>query len=155
MNRFLQKLDVPLVQQAIARAEMQTSGELRVSVAPFFWGSVHRAAERAFARLGMDRTRYRNGVLFFIVPSRRAFVVLGDRGIHECVGDELWEAVVGVMAPHFKRRDFTGGVLAGIESVARALAVHFPREEDDRNELPNTVDETPDTPVLRRPRLHL
>jgi uncharacterized membrane protein len=141
MNRFLQKLDVPLVQKAIVKAERRTSGELRVSVAPFFWGSVRRAAERAFARLGMDRTRHRNGVLFFIVPSRHAFVVLGDRGIHECVGDELWTEVVRVMSPYFKRRDFTSGVLAGIDSVARALAVHFPREEDDRNELPNTVDE--------------
>jgi len=141
MYRFLHKLDVPLVQRAIANAEMRTSAELRVSVAPFFWGRVRRAAERAFARLGMDRTRYRNGVLFFIVPSRHAFVVLGDRGIHECVGDELWTDVVRVMSPYFKRREFTSGVLAGVESVARALAVHFPREEDDRNELPNTVDE--------------
>jgi uncharacterized membrane protein len=126
-----------------------------VSVAPFFWGSVRRAAERAFAHLGMDRTRYRNGVLFFIVPSRRAFVVLGDKGIHECVGDELWEDVVRVMTPYFKRRDFTAGVIAGIDSVARALAVHFPREDDDRNELPNIVDEAPHIRPRRWPRHHV
>jgi uncharacterized membrane protein len=141
MHGFLERLDIPVVQQAIAQAELRTSGELRVSVAPFFWGSVRRAAERAFARLGMDRTRYRNGVLFFIVPSRRAFVVLGDRGIHECVGDDLWNGVVQVMSPFFKRREFTAGVLAGIDGVARALAVHFPREAEDRNELPDVVDE--------------
>lgn len=141
MVGFLNKFDVGLVQQAIVDAELRTSGELRVSVAPFFWGSVRRAAERAFARLGMDRTQHRNGVLFFIVPSRRAFVVLGDRGIHERVGDDLWNDVVHQMSPYFERRDYTSGVLAGIASVARALAAYFPREEGDRNELPNEVDE--------------
>lgn len=140
MVGFLNRLDIGLVQQAIVDAELHTSGELRVSIAPFFWGNVRKAAERAFARLGMDRTQYRNGVLFFIVPSRRAFIVLGDRGIHERVGDELWNEVVREMSPYFKRRDFTSGVLAGIESVARALARYFPREERDRNELPDKVD---------------
>jgi uncharacterized membrane protein len=140
MVGFLNRLDVGLVQRAIVDAETHTSGELRVSVAPFFWGSVRGAAERAFARLGMDRTQHRNGVLFFIVPSRRAFVVLGDRGIHERVGNELWNDVVRKMSPFFKRRDFTSGVLAGIDTVARVLAAHFPRAEGDRNELPNEVD---------------
>ncbi len=57
----------------------------------FFWGNVRRAAERAFDRLGMDRTKDRNGVLFFIVPSRKRFVVLGDEGIHAKVGQEFWD----------------------------------------------------------------
>jgi len=140
MFRFLERLEVDRVEKAIAEAEARTSGELRVSVSPFFCGSVRSAAERAFVRLGMSRTSHRNGVLFFIVPSRRAFFVLGDTGIHECVGDEMWTTVVNVMSPYFKRHDYTGGVIAGIEHVATALAAHFPREGEDVDELPDAVD---------------
>lgn len=134
-------LDVGRIEAAIRAAEARSSGELRVSVSPFFWGDVQRTGERAFVRLGMTRTRERNGVLFFIVPSRRAFVVLGDRGIHERVGDELWRRVVAEMSPYFARHEFTEGVLLGIELVAEALAQHFPPDASaNPNELPDSVD---------------
>lgn len=140
MLRFLERLDVDRLQKAIADAEARTSGELRISVSPFFWGNLQSAAERAFVRLGMSRTIHRNGVLFFVVPSRRKFVVLGDAGIHERVGDELWTTVADVMSPYFKRREYTDGLIAGIEQVAEALATHFPRETGDVNELSDVVD---------------
>jgi len=141
VKRLPRILDVERVQAAIGVAETRTSGELRVSVSPFFWGDVRRAAERAFDRLGMSRTREHNGVLFFIVPSRRAFVVLGDSGIHERVGDELWKRVVSAMTPCFQRGDFTAGVLLGIELVGETLARHFPPSPlDNPNELPDAID---------------
>jgi uncharacterized membrane protein len=117
-----------------------------VSVAPPFWGNVERAAERAFARLGMSHTRERNGVLVFIVPSRRAFVVLGDVGIHDRVGQGFWHSLVALMTPHFRRGEFTDGVVAGIEAIAAQLALHFPHDAaTDTNELPDSID------VPRRP----
>jgi uncharacterized membrane protein len=135
-------LDVDRVKRAIEKVEKRTSGEIRVSLSPFFWGNVQRAAERAFVRLGMQRTRHRNGVLFFIVPSRRAFVVLGDAGIHDRVGDELWNRLVREIAPHFRRKDFTAGVVHGIQVVGEELARHFPADDEaEPNELPDAVDE--------------
>src|SRR5687767_11317045 len=104
-------VDAVKVRAAIADAEKLCSGEIRVSVAPFFWGDVERAARRAFERLGMQHTRERNGVLFFIVPSRRRFVVLGDTGIHERVGQSFWNELVAAIEPFFRRREFTEGVL--------------------------------------------
>ncbi|HZA51699.1 MAG TPA: TPM domain-containing protein, partial [Myxococcaceae bacterium] len=83
---LLRRIDVKRVEHALREAEKRASGEIRVSVAPLFWGSVRKEAERAFVRLGMSRTKERNGVLFFVVPARRKFVVLGDEGIHAKVG---------------------------------------------------------------------
>ena len=54
---------------------------------------MRRVAERAFEKLGMARTRQRNAILFFVVPSRRRFAVLGDEGIHAKVGQEFWDAI--------------------------------------------------------------
>lgn len=134
-------VDAERVKAAIRAAETRTSGEIRVSVARFFWGRVRRAAERTFVRLGMTATEARNGILFFIVPSRRTFVVLGDVGIHAKVGQEFWETVAGAVSARFKKDDFTGGLVGGIEAVGEQLAAHFPyNAETDINELPDEID---------------
>lgn len=140
-KRFARRIDRERIKRAIEHAEGKTSGEIVVSVAPFFFGSVQRAADRAFVRLGVSRTRERNGVLIFIVPSRRQFVVLGDQGIHERVGQQFWEHVVEAASQRFKSGDLSGGLALGIEEIGARLAEHFPRSADDVNELSDDPDE--------------
>jgi uncharacterized membrane protein len=140
-RKMLAQVDAARVTEAIRRAELRTSGEIRVSVARLFWGNVYRAATRAFERLGMDRTRDRNGVLVFVVPARRRFVILGDTGIHEKVGQAFWERVTGAVSERFRNADFTGGLVRGIEMIGEELATHFPYDAaTDKNELPDDVD---------------
>jgi uncharacterized membrane protein len=140
-QKLIRGLDTERIERAIAAAERLTSGEIRVSVAPLFWGDVERAARRAFERLRMHETKDRNGVLFFIVPSRREFYVLGDTGIHAKVGEDFWHAVAAVVAMHFQRGNYTEGVVRGIATLGERLAEHFPnRGADDRNELLNAID---------------
>jgi uncharacterized membrane protein len=134
-------IDKDRIKQAIQKAERLTSGEIRVSVSPLFWGDVRKAAEKAFERLGMTATKHRNAVLFFVVPARRKFVVLGDSGIHEKVGPEFWKHIVRTVSEKFQQGDFTGGLVAGVEAVGVDLAKHFPsRAVSDTNELPDDVD---------------
>jgi uncharacterized membrane protein len=140
-RRLLKSIDAEKVKQAIQAAERRTSGEIRVSVAPFFWGDVRKVAERAFDRLGMTRTAQRNAVLFFLVPARKRFVVLGDEAIHAHVGNAFWETIAAAVSEEFRKGDFTAGLVKGIETVSRELAAHFPYDaETDRNELPDDVD---------------
>jgi uncharacterized membrane protein len=136
---LLQAIDQEKVERAIREAEQKSSGEIRVSVAPFFWGDIDRAARMAFDRLHMSATRRRNAVLFFVVPSRRRFVVLGDTGIHERVGQAFWDYVASVMSEDFRAHRFTEGLLHGIEAVGNELGAHFPREAGDVDELPDEV----------------
>jgi uncharacterized membrane protein len=138
--RMLRSIDVEQVRQAIAAAEHQTSGHVRVSLAPFFWGNVERAADRAFERLGMG-TRQRNAVLIFVVPARRRFVVLGDEGIHQHVGQQFWDDVTATIAERFQKGDFTGGLVHGVETVGRELAAAFPYDAAvAEHEPPDDVD---------------
>jgi uncharacterized membrane protein len=140
-RRIAKLIDVDRVRDAVRAAETRTSGEIRVSVSPWFWGSVDRAAERAFVRLGMTRTRLHNGVLFFLVPSRQAFVVRGDSGIHDRVGQAFWDELVRSMSEHFRRGEFTDGLIFGIAAAADQLALHFPYDAaSDVDELPDEVD---------------
>ena len=140
-HRLLGIIDDDRVKAAIAAAEKQTSGEMRVSVSRFFYGSVRHAAEKAFDRMKMRDTKDRNGILFFIVPARRRFVVVGDEGIHEKVGQEFWDKLVAAMAGDFREGRFNEGLMRGIGECGRLLAEHFPHQgERDVNELPDDID---------------
>lgn len=141
-RRSLKKcVDQVRVVEAIQAAERVTSGEIRVTVAHFFWGNVEKTARQAFHRLGMEHTADRNGVLIFIVPSRKRFAILGDQGIHEKVGQAFWNDVSACLSAHFRRGAFTEGLVEGIHLVGERLATHFPSAgAADRNELPEDVD---------------
>ena len=139
-KKLLRVIDQKEVKAAIEKAEHQTSGEICVSVAPLFWGSIEKAADKAFVRMGMMHTKERNGVLFFVVPSRRKFVVLGDQGIHEKVGQEFWDRIAAILSENFREGDFTGGLIRGIKEVGKQLSVHFPYVKGDTDELPDDVD---------------
>ncbi|HET9130708.1 MAG TPA: TPM domain-containing protein [Terriglobia bacterium] len=140
-RQLLRNIDAARVKEAIARAENRTSGEIMVSVAPIFWGSVEKAAQKAFVRLGVDHTKEKNGVLIFVVPGRKKFVVLGDSGIHAKVGQDFWEDVAAQLSGHFRNGDFTGGLVRAIYVIGEKLGLHFPYDAaTDVNGLPDDVD---------------
>ena len=140
MSRLSRYVDDKRIVHAIEAAERGSSGEIRVSIAPHFWGGVRKAAEKAFERMGMTRTADRNGVLIFVVPSRREFAILGDVAIHEKVGQEFWDRVGAAMSARMRSGDLTDGIVHGIEEAGRELAAHFPPRDDAHDELPDRVD---------------
>jgi uncharacterized membrane protein len=143
--RLLRKIDVERVREAIGAAERRTSAEIRVAVSGLFWGSVENAARAAFRRLSMASTARRNGVLIFVAPARRRFVVLGDEGIHGHFGQSLWDRVAAAIGEAFRRGEFTEGILDGIGVLGETLEAAFPFDPSrDRNELPDEVEMDPD-----------
>ena len=139
--RQVHGIDVDRVEAAIREAERRTSGEIRVAISRFyFWGDVRVAAEGAFARLHMERTQHRNGVLIFVAPRRRRFAIVSDVGIHGRAGAGSWNEIADLMSRDFRARDLTGGLERGIAAIGECLAKHFPGDSKrDANELPNTV----------------
>lgn len=134
-------IDHDRIVAAIGAAEQRTSGELRVLVARQKTEEPVLAARGHFERLGMTKTKERNGVLVFLAPRSRTFAIVGDTGIHEKCGDQFWTEVATAMEQHFKRGEFTEGLVHGIERAGALLAQHFPRKPDDRNELADSVEE--------------
>ena len=140
-RKMIRTIDASRIKAAIEDAERRTSGEIRVSVSRYFWGKIEPVAWRAFRRLGVSATKDRNGILFFIVPSRRKFVLLGDEGIHARVGQDFWEGVAAAMSGDFKKGRFSEGLIRGIAEVGKRLAEHFPYDPaTDKNELPDDID---------------
>lgn len=141
MASFFSKLDSERIVAAIAEAERKSSGEIRVHVTRRKPEDLEARARRRFELLGMMRTAERNGVLFYIAPAARRFQVLGDSGIHEKCGPDFWKEIAGEMERHFRKGEFTEGIVTGVEHVGEVLARHFPRSEADRDELPNLPTE--------------
>jgi uncharacterized membrane protein len=139
MAGLFSRFDAERIVAAIAKAEKSSSGEIRVHLTSHRPEGLEERAVRRFQLLGMDRTRERNGVLIYVAPRSRKFRIIGDVGIHEKCGPEFWTEVAAGMQEHFRRGEFTEGVVHGVERVGDVLARHFPRVASDRNELPDEV----------------
>ncbi len=128
---------------AIRAFERATSGEIRVHLEERIDGSAREAAARAFDRLGMTRTRDRNGILFFVGVRDRRFAVIGDAGINDAVPNDFWAGVVARVEARFTEGRTADGLLEGIGLAGAALSEHFPPRANDINELPDTISDDP------------
>ena len=140
-RKFFTEEEKNRIIQAIREAEAETSGEIRVCLERKAKGEIMTRAKKVFERLGMTRTKHRNGVLIYFTLADRSFAILGDRGLHTQVGDRFWKEAVAKLQEHFKRDDFAGGLEAGIHEIGARLRQHFPRERGDLNELPDELAE--------------
>jgi uncharacterized membrane protein len=137
---FLAQLDQPRIVDAIAAAEQQTSGEIRVHIQPKARGEIRAVAERTFERLGMTKTELRNGVLLFIACEEQRFTILGDRGIDEKEPAGFWDEIAAKLTIRFKAGEFTDGIVEAIHSAGEELRLHFPRTAGDVDELTNDIN---------------
>ena len=138
-KEFIDKLDDAKVMAAIATAEQKSSGEIRVFVSNDKPADALSAAEAEFLKLGMAKTRERNGVLIYFAPKVQQFAVVGDKAIHEKCGPDFWQHIATEISVHLKAGEFTEAVVEAVSEIGAVLARHFPRSPDDRNELPNQV----------------
>lgn len=138
-NQFIATISDEQVVGAIQSAEARTSGELRVFVTDKLVEDPISEAWKTFARLNMQETSQRNGVLIFVAPKARKFAIVADQCIHHFCKDAFWSRLAHQLSEGFKAGDYTGSLVRLIEEVGQALATHFPRLQDDVNELPDEV----------------
>lgn len=127
------------IQQAIADAEFNTSGEIRVHIDNTCKLDVLDRAANVFHELQMDATALRNGILFYLAINDRKFAILGDKGINEKVPSDFWDQIKETILEHFKKEAFTEGLSTGIKMAGEKLKAYFPYQDDDKNELSNEM----------------
>lgn len=128
-----------LIANTITEAEKATSGEIRVAVEKHCKGSAFDRATEYFAELGMDKTALHNGVLIYLAHEDHKFAIIGDRGIDSVVPDDFWETTQIAMKAHFLSGNLAEGIVAGIALAGEKLALYFPYQNGDVNELPNEI----------------
>ena len=125
-RKFSRHLHHDDIVAAIHRAEHLTSGQLRVVVTHRHVDDPVLAAQAEFLRLGMDKSRERNGVLIFVAPRSRKFAVIGDEAVHARCGDGFWHKLADTMSGYFRKSEFTPGIVHGVQTAGELLARHFP-----------------------------
>ena len=124
---------------AIAAAELNTSGEIRLHLVDSCPGDPKAEAISVFEKLGMTATQLRNGVLIFLAVQDKKFAIIGDKGINEVVPADFWDSIRDEILSNFKQGDYLRGLKQGIAHVGEKLKDHFPFGDEDQNELSNDI----------------
>lgn len=101
--------------------------------------AVRERAVQVFFEQGLHRTREETGVLIFISRLERKVWILGDRGINEKIHPESWQSLAGELARGLREGRAAEALCSVIAGCGNELARHFPRRDDDRNELRDEV----------------
>lgn len=124
---------------SIREAEKETSGEIRLHIDAKCEEDVLDRAAWMFKKLEMNKTKDRNGVLFYLAFKDRKFAILGDAGINSKVPDGFWDCIKELLASKFREGKFADGLAEGILLAGRQLQRHFPYHKEDVNELSDEI----------------
>ncbi|MES2560109.1 MAG: TPM domain-containing protein [Bacteroidota bacterium] len=138
-KNFFSDVEQQQIVEAIKLAELNTSGEIRVHIEPTCEGDPYERAQKVFEGLGMDATFLKNGVLFYVAYTSKKFAILGDKGIHEKVSQQFWDAEKELLLQYFKENRYAEGLIKAIGDAGFKLKLHFPYTTDDTNELSNDI----------------
>lgn len=138
-SKFLSEAESSRINLAIRGAESKTSGEIKVVMARHCWVNIKAKASRIFRQLGLDKTKERNCVLILFIVANREFLIYGDQGIHEKVGQEFWDGIRDEMVVAFKQNEFGDGISRGVRLIGERLSQYFPYQRDDTDEISDEI----------------
>lgn len=125
--------------QAIEKAELHTSGEIRLHVEDNCTSNPYERALEVFYLLKMENTKERNGVLLYIAIKDRKLAIIGDQGIHEKLSNDFWDNIITKLQENFKNEIFAKGIIEAILEIGNQLSTYFPLNNDDKDELTNEI----------------
>ncbi|MFL5730989.1 MAG: TPM domain-containing protein [Cytophagaceae bacterium] len=138
-THFFNREEEKIILEAIKEAEKNTSGEIQVHVENRCKKDTMDRAAEVFAMLKMNKTKLRNGVLFYLAVEDKKFAILGDAGINSAVPADFWEKIKNNMQTDFKAGNFAKGLSEGIAEAGKQLKKHFPFSKGDVNELSDDI----------------
>jgi len=102
---------------------------------------VHDLAVRKFKVGAERRTHGRTGVLIYLSMCEHRAEIVADEPIAQLVPPEVWGEAMAEMLDEIKAGRIAEGLAVGVRDVGFVLAQHFPRADDDENELPDRLIE--------------
>jgi uncharacterized membrane protein len=139
MNIYSQS-DLDFLKSCIEKAEKTTSGEIRLHLEAVCSNEIpENRAQEVFMELGMTQTKQRNAILIYLAFESKKFVLWGDQGIHERVGQDFWDKQAQFLSEQLKDGNFVSGMQKVIEQLGVALGEFFPWDDSDKDELDNSI----------------
>ena len=101
--------------------------------------AVDRFALASFTEQGLHHTEDHTGILILVSLLEHRVEILADRGINAKVETGTWQEVANVLTEGLKSGQACDAFCKAITRCGEILATHFPRQADDKDELPNRL----------------
>src|SRR4029453_11080056 len=101
--------------------------------------AVHSLALASFTQHGLHYTRDHTGILIVVSLLEHRVEVLADRGINAKVEAGTWQEIVTILTDGLKSKQAADAYCSAIKRCGEILAAHFPRQPDEKDELPNRL----------------
>ena len=101
-----------------------------------------RARALSYFKVGAEaRTSGRTGILIYISLNEHVAEIIADEAIHGKVAPGVWGDAMAHLIAEVREGRLADGMIAAVRDVGVILAEHFPRADDDVNELPDRLIE--------------
>jgi putative membrane protein len=101
-----------------------------------------RARAVSCFKVGAERrTHGRTGILIYLSLAEHRAEIVADEAIAAKVAPEVWGDAMAAMLAELRQDRLADGLIAAVTRVGAVLADHFPRAENDVNELPDRLIE--------------
>lgn len=114
---------------------------LLITPAPIRNARVRARAITCFKVGAERRTHGRTGILVYLSRAEHRAEIVADEAITAKVAPEVWGDAMAAMLAELKQGRLADGLIAAVTRVGAVLAEHFPRADDDQNELPDRLIE--------------
>jgi uncharacterized membrane protein len=150
VHNFLSADETAKINEAVAEAEKQTTGEIKLLVvSKSTWMSLsnlklriaaaRKRAKREFIGLGLDHTIKGTGILIMISLKERVVVVESGRALEGKLPQDTWERVRDLVINGISSGQRKEGICAAVSEAGKILAEHFPTTPDDTDEISNEI----------------
>jgi putative membrane protein len=102
---------------------------------------VRRRAIALFRAVAQGRTRGRTGVMLYLSLDEHRAEIVADAAINDKVDAAVWGDTMAALIAGVKADRAAQGMADAVAQVGVILAAHFPRSDDDINELPDRLIE--------------
>lgn len=102
---------------------------------------VHRRAVDVFRTAAERRTAGRTGILIYLSMGEHRAEIVADQAITAVTSPETWAEALGDLLVEAKRGAYGDGIVLAVEQVGAVLAEHFPKSDDNPNEIPDKLIE--------------
>ena len=135
----MQRIEEQKIVEAIRKAELLTSGEIRVYIAKHCKEDALEKASIVFRKLKMHNTILRNAVLIFVCPTDKKAAILGDKGINSIIESDFWDNTMNEIISYCSKDLITEGICKAVDRVGNLIKQKYPSQEGDINELENEI----------------
>ena len=139
MDFFFEEQFSIQVEKAIEEAELLTSAEFKLHIEESCNEDLLDRAAFVFSELEVHKTQLRNAVLLYVSANDRKVSILADAGAKAHLSEEVLSQCLSSLINDFKSNNYAGGIRSCFLTIANALKLSFPYQENDTNEISNKV----------------